>query len=30
MNKKTAVVKHSLRALGGKSANIFGVVFMPF
>lgn len=25
-----SVVKHSLRALGGKSASIFGVVFMPF
>ena len=25
-----SVVKHSLRAIGGKSASIFGVVFMPF
>lgn len=25
-----SVVKHGLRALGGKSASIFGVVFMPF
>ena len=25
-----SVVKHSLRALGGKPASIYGVVFMPF
>ena len=25
-----SVVKHGLRALGGKSASIFGIVFMPF
>ena len=25
-----SVVKHSLRALGGRSASVFGVVFMPF
>ena len=25
-----SVVKHGLRALGGKSASIYGIVFMPF
>ena len=25
-----AVVKHGLRALGGKSASIYGIVYMPF
>jgi quercetin dioxygenase-like cupin family protein len=25
-----SVVKHGLRALGGKPASIYGVVFMPF
>ena len=25
-----AVVKHGLRALGGKPASIYGIVFMPF
>ena len=25
-----SVVKHGLRALGGKPASIYGIVFMPF
>jgi quercetin dioxygenase-like cupin family protein len=25
-----SVVKHSLKALGGKPASIYGIVFMPF
>ena len=25
-----SVVKHGLRAMGGKPASIYGVVFMPF
>jgi quercetin dioxygenase-like cupin family protein len=25
-----SVVKHTLKALGGKPASIYGVVFMPF
>ena len=25
-----AVVKHGLKALGGKPASIYGVVYMPF
>ena len=25
-----SVAKHSLRALGGRPASIYGVVFMPF
>ena len=25
-----SVVKHGLKALGGKPASIYGIVFMPF
>ena len=25
-----AVVKHSLKAVGGKPASIYGIVYMPF
>jgi quercetin dioxygenase-like cupin family protein len=25
-----SVVKHALKALGGKPASVYGIVFMPF